>query len=87
VTYHGRTCYGQWEDVGPFESDDFNYVFGFSKPINVNLAHAGLDVSPALWHCLGMSRNDFTRWSFDDAANVPAGPWKDIVTTSEISWK
>ena len=31
VTHGNRTCYGQWEDVGPFESDDFNYVFGKSN--------------------------------------------------------
>ena len=23
-----RTCYAQWQDVGPFEVDDFAFVFG-----------------------------------------------------------
>lgn len=84
---HGETtCYGQWEDVGPNGEDDFAYVFDSKEPVNTFGAHAGLDVSPALWKCLQMKDNDQTEWAFIDASDVPAGPWKDIVTTSGTSW-
>jgi hypothetical protein len=78
-----RTCYAQWQDVGPFEVDDFAFVFGNAKkPQNTFDARAGLDVSPAVWHYLGMNNNGFTAWRFSDAADVPSGPWTEIVTTS-----
>ncbi len=86
VRHAGQTCYAQWEDVGPNGEDDFAYVFGKAAPINTFGAHAGLDASPALWKCLHMSDNDYTEWAFVDASAVPAGPWKDIVTTSGTSW-
>ena len=86
VSYRGKTCFGQWEDVGPFENDDFSYVFGGSKPRNTYGEGAGLDISPALWDCLGMSDNGITSWRFIDGNDVPMGPWKDVVTASGISW-
>jgi hypothetical protein len=27
-----RTCYAQWEDVGPFQTDNWAYVFGNERP-------------------------------------------------------
>jgi hypothetical protein len=78
----GRSCFAQWQDVGPCGEDDFAYVFGSaSKPRNTFDAKAGLDVSPAVWHYLGMRDNGPTGWRFIDAATVPAGPWTEIVTT------
>ena len=78
-----RTCYAQWEDVGPFEVDDFAFVFGSAKrPRNTFDAKAGLDVSPACWQYLRMDDNAETAWRFVDAADVPPGPWTEIVTTS-----
>jgi hypothetical protein len=78
-----RTCYAQWEDVGPFEDDDFAFVFGSSKqPWNSFDAKAGLDVSPAVRQYLRMEHNGYTAWRFVEAADVPAGPWTEIVTTS-----
>ncbi len=81
---HGeRVCYGQWEDVGPFEVDDFDYVFGPAQtPKNRQDAAAGLDVSPALWKCLGLETNTPTLWRFVAGEEVPAGPWREIVTGS-----
>ena len=79
----GRTCFAQWQDVGPFEVDDFGYVFGAAPtPRNTFDVKAGLDVSPAVWHYLGMGNNEITAWRFADVADVPPGPWTEIVTTS-----
>jgi hypothetical protein len=84
---HGENmCYGQWEDVGPNGEDDFAYVFGTAKPVNTFGERAGLDASPALWKCLGMHDNGETQWAFVDFSQVPAGPWKEIITTSGTSW-
>jgi hypothetical protein len=80
-------CYGQWEDVGPNEEDDFAYVFGTAaKPKNTFGEKAGLDVSPALFMCLGLRDNGVTVWRFIDEKNVPDGPWKIVVTKSRINW-
>jgi len=79
----GRSCYAQWQDVGPCNEDDFDFVFGnAAKPSNTFDARAGLDVSPAVWRYLGMYNNGRTSWRFVDAADVRAGPWTEIVTIS-----
>lgn len=86
VSYKKNVCYGQWEDVGPGESDDFDYVFGDADPKNTFGVKAGLDISPAFWDCLGLLGNDYTLWRFVDYEDVPPGPWKEIVTSSTPSW-
>lgn len=86
VVYQGKVCYGQWQDVGPFLTDDFDYVFGSNQPINTFGERAGLDISPALWDCLGLTTNEVTEWRFVDIKQVPDGPWKRIITTRGISW-
>ena len=93
IMAHSQTCYGQIEDAGPADDgngngnyDDVNYVFGAAdqRPFNTSFNSAGMDVSPALNACLqGTFNNDLTvSWQFVDAADVPAGPWKTIVTTT-----
>ena len=78
-----RTCCAQWQDVGPSEVDDFAFVFGSANdPRNTFDTKAGLDVSPAVWHYLGMKDNGITAWRFLNATDVPPGPWTEIVTTS-----
>jgi hypothetical protein len=78
-----RSCYAQWQDVGPNNENDFDFVFGTAtKPQNTFEAKAGLDVSPAVWRYLGMEENGLTSWRFADVAEVPLGPWTEIVTTS-----
>ena len=48
---------------------------------------AGLDVSPAVRDCLGFkNRNAVVDWRFLEASKVPGGPWKDIVTKSDVHW-
>jgi hypothetical protein len=70
-----RVCYGQWEDVGPFRSDHWQYVFGNDRPRpNLNRG-AGLDVSPAIRDYLNLGNTDATDWKFVDFEEVPPGPW------------
>jgi hypothetical protein len=70
-----RICYGQWEDVGPFRSDHWQYVFGIDRPRpNLNRG-AGLDVSPAIRDYLQLGNTDVTDWRFVDFEEVPPGPW------------
>ncbi len=81
------TCYGQWEDSGPYVYDDVNYVFGAQdqRPRNTLANNAGMDVSPALRDCLkfvGVNNDENTvSWRFIEMGQVPDGPWKAIVTT------
>jgi hypothetical protein len=75
IRHAKRVCYAQWEDVGPFSTDHWQYVFGPERPrSNVN-QDAGLDVSPAVREYLGLSSVDHCDWKFLDFANVPFGPW------------
>ena len=68
-------CYAQWEDVGPFRSDHWEYVFGHDRPRpNLNRG-AGLDVSPAIRDYLKLGTNNLTDWRFVDFQDVPPGPW------------
>ncbi len=79
----GRSCFAQWQDVGPCGENDFSFVFGnAAKPRNTFDARAGLDISPAVWHFLGMQDNEPTAWRLVEASAVPPGPWAEIITTS-----
>ncbi len=86
VRYFDQTCYAQWQDVGPFETDDFDYVFGEEPPQNQLGVKAGLDLSPAMRDCLKMTTNDRVGWKFVEGEEVPAGPWTEIITTRSVSW-
>jgi endo-alpha-1,4-polygalactosaminidase (GH114 family) len=81
-----KVAYAQWEDVGPFGEDDKEYVFGTSLPKNQINQNAGLDVSPAVRDYLGLNDIDTVDWQFVDQEDVPDGPWKEIVTTSNVNW-
>ena len=71
-----KVCYAQWEDVGPFETDDWQYVFGEGKPKTKGNHGAGLDVSPAVRDYLGMTTMGNCDWRFVDEVEVPDGPWR-----------
>ncbi len=81
-----KTAYAQWEDSGPFNLDDSDYVFGTAKPNNSINNNAGLDVSPAVSDYLGLTGIDKTDWQFVDENDVPNGPWKKTITTSGTCW-
>lgn len=82
ISAYGKVAYGQWEDTGPFEDDDVEYVFGTKAPKQ----EVGLDVSPALRDYLGLTGRNRVSWQFIDEVDVPFGPWKEIVTKSNPSW-
>lgn len=86
IIYGSKTCYAQWEDVGPFHEDDFEYVFKNAPAKNTEGVSAALDISPAVWSCLGLETNTTTSWRFVDELEVPDGPWKEIITKSDVSW-
>jgi hypothetical protein len=67
----GRTCFAQWEDVGPINTDDAEYVFGPYRPS----ASRGLDVSPAVAKYLGIDSTAITSWRFVDDDDVQPGMW------------
>ena len=72
----GRVCFAQWEDVGPFETDDWQYVFGpQAAPRHGHNGNAGIDVSPAVQRFLGLSSLDKVNWRFVDGSQVWQGPW------------
>lgn len=78
-----KICFAQWEDVGPGEDDDFDYVFGNSRPKN---PFSGIDLSSALRDCLGIGGRGEVTWQFIDEEEVPPGPWKEIITKSGTNW-
>lgn len=86
ITKGGKTAYAQWEDVGPFGENDSAYVFGNASPKSKTNEDAGLDVSPAVKDFLSLGDVDKTDWQFVRADQVPDGPWKKTVTTSQIYW-
>lgn len=74
--YHaGKFCYAQWEDCGPFVTDDWKYVFGGHPPKNRENSSAGIDVSPAVRDYLGLKSGAKVAWRFVEFGNVPRGPW------------
>ena len=76
IHHNGKTCFAQWEDVGPFRTDDWSYVFGRSRPLNQNNNGAGLDVSPAVRDYLGLRSGGLCHWRFAELHEVQPGPWK-----------
>ncbi|HJU14151.1 MAG TPA: polysaccharide deacetylase family protein [Candidatus Nitrosotalea sp.] len=88
ITKGDKTAYAQWEDVGPFLSDDIGYVFGGNRPGNTINQNAGIDLSPSTWDYLGLNKRgiDSISWKFVDLADVPNGPWKKITTHSQVNW-
>ena len=80
ISYKGKTCFAQWQDVGPIHRDDYAYVFGFQSPKSHAQGMAGLDVSPAVRDYLGLCGRAKTNWRFIQVGELPEGPWNNIVT-------
>jgi hypothetical protein len=75
IRYAGRTCFAQWEDCGPFVTDDYNYVFGKSPPKNTKNKAAGIDLSPACRDYLRLRSGARVDWRFVSLQEVTDGPW------------
>ena len=75
--YNGsRSCYSQWEDCGPSETDDLEFVFGTKAPKATKKGSAGIAVSPSVRDYLGLRSGQKVHWRFVEAGAVPFGPWK-----------
>jgi hypothetical protein len=59
IRHANKVCYAQWEDVGPFRTDHWQYVFGNERPRPNRNHDAGLDVSPAVRDYLSLDGIDF----------------------------
>ncbi|MEK6879250.1 MAG: hypothetical protein AABY22_06550, partial [Nanoarchaeota archaeon] len=66
----GKVVYAQWEDVGPWNTNDYSYVFGNARPVaeaNPNTdKRDAIDLSPAATYVLsGQTSNTITvTWNF-----------------------
>jgi hypothetical protein len=78
IRHGNRVCYAQWEDCGPFVTDDHEYVFGSARPKNTSNNSAGIDISPAIRDYLGLKSMSRCDWRFVDVSEVPAGPWRNF---------
>lgn len=79
IHHKGRVCYAQWEDVGPFVVDHWQYVFGKEEPRANRNKGAGIDLSPAVRDYLGLRSGEKVEWRFVDDKQVPKGPWRDWI--------
>lgn len=76
IFYEGNYCFAQWEDCGPFTTEDWPYVFGGKPPRNRSNQGAGIDISPAVRDYLGISGGTASvHWRFVEFHRVPLGPW------------
>jgi hypothetical protein len=76
IYYNKRSCYAQWEDCGPWVTDDWQYVFGNKPPKATQNGSAGIDLSPSIRDYLGVASGKKVHWRFVEDSQVPYGPWK-----------
>jgi hypothetical protein len=76
IRLNDRICYAQWSDCGPFLTTDAAYVFGNARPVNMQNAGAGIDLSPAVRDYLGFRGMAVVDWRFVELHEVPSGPWR-----------
>lgn len=76
IIYNKRSCFAQWEDCGPFTTEDWPYVFGDKPPVNTHNKGAGIDISPAVRDYLGIPGGTaIVHWRFVEFYRIPRGPW------------
>jgi len=76
IRYRNRVCYAQWEDCGPYHTDDWEYVFKGKRPRNRKMnGGAALDVSPAVRDFLKMPSGARCDWRFVTLREIRNGPW------------
>ena len=74
IRHGAKVVYAQWEDVGPFQTDHWQYVFGNERPRPNPNHDAGIDVSPAVRDYLGLAGIDSCDWRF--VSRPGPGPWR-----------
>jgi len=77
IHHEGKVCFAQWEDVGPFEVNHWQYVFGKETPRPNRNKAAGIDLSPAVRDFLKLRSGASVEWRFATEQEIPPGPWKD----------
>lgn len=76
IHFRGKVCYAQWEDCGPFNTDDWQYVFKGHAPRPNRNGNAGIDISPSVRDYLGIRSGYRVSWKFLEDYEIPQGPWK-----------
>jgi len=80
VRANGKVCFCQWQDVGPWHTDDRAYVLGSARPRAEKKGKAGIDLSPAVCQHLGIKGKGKVDWRFANPDRIPKGPWLEVVT-------
>lgn len=75
VKHGDKICYAQWEDCGPYYTNDYEYVFLGKQPKKNRNNNAGIDLSPAVRDYLGIRSGEKVSWKFVDDLDVASGPW------------
>ncbi|GHC43389.1 hypothetical protein [Roseibacillus persicicus] len=75
IVRNGKTCFAQWEDCGPFNTTDWEFVFKNKAPKNTENKGAGIDISPAVRDYFGLKSGQKVHWRFVEFADVKRGPW------------
>ena len=57
-----------------------------AQPV-LSRGYEGIDLSPALFDCLGLFGNRQVEWRFVDKEDIPQGPWREIITTRGVSFE
>jgi formylglycine-generating enzyme required for sulfatase activity len=78
IRYGDKVCYAQWEDCGPFQDNDSDYVFGTARPRNREQNGAAIDLSPAVRDYLNLTSGEKVDWRFVDVGEISAGPWSKL---------
>lgn len=76
IFFNKRSCFAQWEDCGPWVTDDWQYVFGNKPPKTTQNSSAGIDISPSIRDFLGVQSGQKVHWRLVEDSQVPYGPWK-----------
>ena len=83
-----KTAYCQWLDSGPYQTRDYNYVYGTSPPKNKVDLGAGIDVSPSVAAYLNFlddgDGSATVSWQFVDSAT--AGPWQNFTAINAVNY-
>ncbi len=79
IHYNGKVCYAQWEDCGPFNTDDWQYVFKGHQPKPNANGNAGIDISPSVRDFLTIRSGYRVEWRFIEEYEVPHGPWSQWI--------